>query len=189
MLLSHSSIPRATGVHEVVLTETSALFTSHSDVRYFNGLSGSHRGGGGEERLPGKYGSLKCRGEQKKTTCQIDDCHKIVCIFRVKFTEVGDFYSPWDSSKRQSGTQHSPELVLTSASGVNYSLLKGLDGRSVTREAFITAIWGKILALLVMMWSLQALQGHFRRCTAILFIRDHQTKSALLTSPHPRDGD
>lgn len=34
--------------------------------------------------------------------------------FGVKFTEVSGFYSPQDSSKRQSGTQHSKELVLTS---------------------------------------------------------------------------
>ena len=59
----------------------SAFFISRSYLWHFNGLSGSHRGGGGEERLPGKYGSLNCRGEWEKTTCQTDDCHKIICIF------------------------------------------------------------------------------------------------------------
>lgn len=57
--------------------------------------------------------------------------------FWVKFTEVGGFYSPWDSSKRQSGAQHSSEMVLTSVNGFNYFSLKGLYGGSVLRKPLI----------------------------------------------------
>lgn len=63
MLPWHSSTLQGTGVHEVALAETPALFMSHSDLWHFNGLSGSHRGGGAKEGLPGKYCSLNCRGE------------------------------------------------------------------------------------------------------------------------------
>lgn len=109
-----------------------ALFMSHLYLWHFNGLLGSHRGGGGKERLPGKYCSLNYRGEWKKAACQMITF--FLLYFWVKFTEVSGFHSPRDSSKRQSGTQHSPEMVLTSASGFNYLSLRGLQGGSITRK-------------------------------------------------------
>lgn len=96
-----------------MLAETPALFMSHLCLWHFNGLSGSHRGGGGKERLPGKYCSLSHTGDDRRQ--HVRWLSQNYRYFWVKFTEVSEFLLTHHGipCKRQSE-------VLTSANGFNY---------------------------------------------------------------------